>query len=178
MRSAQTGTLRSAFAPLRLLFKKGVAAVGVQHKGPTMSDVEKLAALAIESGFKIHRDLGPGLLESVYETLLAAKLARSGVMVERQKPIDIAYDGVRIREGFRADLLIEGRLIVEVKSTERFAAVHTKQVLTYLRLLDLPLGLLMNFGGETFRQGLKRVANRHNAPATKQPESGGNHCAQ
>jgi len=132
-----------------------------------MSDLEKLAALAIECGFRIHRDLGPGLLESVYETLLAAKLARSGAYVERQKPINIEYDGIRIREGFRADLLIDRILIVEVKSTERLAPVHSKQVLTYLRLLDLPLGLLMNFGGETFREGLKRVANRHNAAAHK-----------
>jgi GxxExxY protein len=134
-----------------------------------MSHLEKLAALAIQCGFKIHHDLGPGLLESVYETLLAAKLARCGVLVEKQKPIDIEYDGICIREGFRADLLIDRRLIVEVKSTERLAPVHSKQVLTYLRLLDLPLGLLMNFGGETFREGLKRVANRHDAPPTKQP---------
>ncbi len=143
-----------------------------------MSEVEKLAALAIECGFRIHRDLGPGLLESVYETLLAAKLSRAGVLVERQKPIDIEYEGIRIREGFRADLLIDRRLVVEVKSTERHAAVHSKQVLTYLRLLDLPLGLLMNFGGETFREGLKRVANRHDSPASKQPKPGGNHSVQ
>ena len=141
--------------------------LGREAKGPTMSDVEKLATMAIECGFRIHHDLGPGLLESVYETLLAAKLARAGLNVERQKPIDIQYDGIRIRDGFRADLLIDRRLIVEVKSTERLAAVHSKQVLTYLRLLDLPLGLLMNFGGETFRDGLKRVANRHNAPSDK-----------
>ncbi|MEA3009369.1 MAG: hypothetical protein QOJ91_1061 [Sphingomonadales bacterium] len=126
-----------------------------------MSDVEKLAALAIECGFRIHRDLGPGLLESVYETLLAAKLARAGLLVERQKPIDFEYDGIRLHEGFRADLLIDRRLVVEVKSTERLAPVHSRQLLTYLRLLDLPLGLLMNFGGETLREGLKRVANRH-----------------
>ena len=134
-----------------------------------MSDVEKLASLAIECGFRIHHDLGPGLLESVYETLLAAKLARSGVLVERQKSVDIEYDGIRIRDGFRADLVVDHRLVVEVKSMERLAAVHSKQVLTYLRLLGLPLGLLMNFGGETFREGLKRVANRHDAPAAKQP---------
>jgi GxxExxY protein len=124
-----------------------------------MSNVDKLAALAIDCGFAIHRDLGPGLLESVYETLLAAKLARAGVLVERQKPVDVKYDGIRVREGFRADLLIDRILIVEVKSMERLAAVHSRQVLTYLRLLGLPLGLLMNFGGETFREGLRRVIN-------------------
>jgi GxxExxY protein len=124
-----------------------------------MSDVEKLAAMAIDFGLAIHRDLGPGLLESVYETLLSAKLARSGLRVERQKPIDVEYEGIHLREGFRADLLIERRLIVEVKSMERLAAVHSRQVLTYVRLLDLPLGLLMNFGGATFREGVRRVMN-------------------
>ena len=124
-----------------------------------MSDVEKLAALTIDHGLAIHRDLGPGLLESVYETLLAAKLARSGLCVERQKPVDVEYEGIRLREGFRADLLIERRLIVEVKSMERLAAVHSRQLLTYVRLLELPLGLLMNFGGATFREGLRRVMN-------------------
>jgi GxxExxY protein len=124
-----------------------------------MSNVEKLAALAIDCGLAIHRDLGPGLLESVYETILAAKLARSGIRVERQKPVDVEYEGVRVREGFRADLLLDRQLIVEVKSMERLAAVHSRQVLTYLRLLNLPLGLLMNFGGATFREGLRRVMN-------------------
>jgi GxxExxY protein len=124
-----------------------------------MSDVEKLATLAIDCGLSVHRDLGPGLLETVYETLLAAKLARAGALVERQKPVDFEYDGIRVREGFRADLLIDHLLIVEVKSAERLAAVHSRQVLTYLRLLNLPLGLLMNFGGETFREGLRRVMN-------------------
>lgn len=139
-----------------------------------MSDVEELTALAIDCGYRIHRDLGPGLLESVYETLLAAKLTRSGVRVERQKPVNFEYDGIRVREGFRADLLIDRRLLIEVKSAERLAAVHSRQLLTYLRLLELPLGLLMNFGGGTFREGLRRVVNDR----TKQPEFGGNHCAQ
>ncbi|HEU0098302.1 MAG TPA: GxxExxY protein [Allosphingosinicella sp.] len=132
-----------------------------------MSDLEKLAALAVDCGFRIHRDLGPGLLESVYETLLAAKLARSGAIVERQKSVDIDYEGIRVREAFRADLLIDRVLVIEIKSMERLAPVHSKQVLTYLRLLDLPLGLLMNFGGETFREGLKRVANRYIIPPHK-----------
>lgn len=124
-----------------------------------MSNVERLATLAIDRGMSIHRDLGTGLLESVYETLLSAKLARSGVGVERQKPVDVEYEGIRVREGFRADLLLDRILIVEVKSLERLAAVHSRQVLTYLRLLGLPLGLLMNFGGATFREGLRRVVN-------------------
>lgn len=126
-----------------------------------MSDLEKLAALAIESGFAIHRDLGPGMLESCYEVLLAATLARAGLAVERQKAADIQYKGISVRDAFRADLLVEGRLIVEVKAIDRLAAVHSRQVLTYLKLLDLPLGLIMNFGGGTFHEGLKRVANNH-----------------
>jgi GxxExxY protein len=126
-----------------------------------MSDLEELAALAIECGFAIHRDLGPGLLESVYEILLAASLARAGLAVERQKPVDIEYRGISVREAFRADLFIDGRLIIEVKAVDRLALVHSRQVLTYLRLLNLPLGLIMNFGGGTFNEGLKRVANNH-----------------
>jgi GxxExxY protein len=126
-----------------------------------MRDIEELARLAVDSGFKIHKDLGPGLLESVYETVLAASLARGGLAVERQKPIAIEYDGMALGEGFRADLLVEGRLIIEIKSLERLAPVHGKQLLTYLRLAKQPLGLLMNFGGETFRDGIKRVVNQH-----------------
>lgn len=128
-----------------------------------MSDLEDLAALAIESGFAIHRDLGPGLLESCYEVLLAATLARAGLAVERQKSVDIEYRGISVRDAFRADLLIERRLVVEVKAIDRLVPVHSRQVLTYLRLLDMPLGLVMNFGGGTFHEGLKRVANNHRA---------------
>ncbi len=135
-----------------------------------MSDLEELASLAIECGFSIHRDLGPGLLESCYELLLAASLARFGLVVERQKAVDIQYKGISVRDAFRADLLIEQRLVVEVKAIDRLAAIHSRQVLTYLRLLNLPLGLLMNFGGGTFHEGLKRVANNYEAgqaPASK-----------
>jgi GxxExxY protein len=128
-----------------------------------MSDLEELAALAIECGFAIHRDLGPGLLESCYEILLAATLARNGLAVERQKVVDIDYKGISVREAFRADLIVERRLVIEVKAVDKLAAIHSRQVLTYLKLLDLPLGLLMNFGGGTFHEGLKRVANNHKA---------------
>jgi GxxExxY protein len=126
-----------------------------------MADIEELARLAVDCGFKIHRDLGPGLLESVYETVLAAAVVRKGLKVDRQLPINIEYDGMVFAEGFRADLVIDDRLIVEVKSVERLAAVHGKQMLTYLRLLRQPLGLLMNFGGATFREGVRRVVNNH-----------------
>ena len=124
-------------------------------------DIEELASIVVDCGFHLHRNLGPGLLESVYEAIMADQLARRGLHVQRQAPIAIRYDGIELPEGFRADLLIEGILLVELKSVERLSPLHGKQVLTYLRLLDLPLGLLINFGGETFKQGVKRVLNNH-----------------
>jgi len=126
-----------------------------------MTELEECARLAVDCGLQIHRELGPGLLESVYEAVLQASLVQAGVAVERQKPIDIQYRGMRLREGFRADLLVEGTLVIEIKSVERFAPVQGKQLLTYLRLTRQPLGLLMNFGAPTFREGLKRVVNNH-----------------
>jgi GxxExxY protein len=126
-----------------------------------MSELEEYARLAVDCGLQIHRELGPGLLESVYEAVLQASLVQAGVTVERQKLIDIEFRGRLLREGFRADLLVGGTLLIEVKSVERFAPVHGKQLLTYLRLTKRPLGLLMNFGAPTFREGLKRVVNNH-----------------
>ncbi|HTU10760.1 MAG TPA: GxxExxY protein [Allosphingosinicella sp.] len=132
-----------------------------------MRDIEELARIAIDTGLGIHRALGPGLFESVYEAVLALELSRRGISVVRQAPINLDYDGVLLGESFRADLLVEGRLVIEVKSIERLTLLHGKQLLTYLRLLDQPLGLLMNFGGETFREGLKRVVNDHRKPSTR-----------
>jgi GxxExxY protein len=126
-----------------------------------ITDVEELARVAVDCGFKMHADLGPELLESVYEAVLAASLARSGLAVERQKIIPIEYDGLALAEGFRADLLVGGTLIIEIKSVERLTPVHGKQLLTYLRLAKQPLGLLINFGAATFREGIKRVVNNH-----------------
>jgi GxxExxY protein len=130
-------------------------------KGHAMRDIEEIARLVIDCGFRIHKELGPGLLESVYEAVLANGLRRIGLAVDRQRPIDFEFEGVVFREGFRADLLIENQLIIELKSVERLAPVHGKQLLTYPRLAKRPLGLLMNFGGETFREGIKRVVNNH-----------------
>src|ERR1044072_5227010 len=126
-------------------------------------EIEALARIAVDCGFKLHEGLGPGLLESVYEAVLAQSLAQRGLIVERQKPVPVRFDGLIIDEGFRADLLVEGRLLIELKSVERIAPVHGKQVLTYLRVVDLPLGLLINFGSATFREGVKRVPNNHDA---------------
>ena len=126
-----------------------------------MTHVEELARIAVDAGLELHKEIGPGLLESVYEALLAASLGQRGIKIDRQKPIEVRYGGLVFAEGFRADLILDDRLIIEVKSVDRLAPVHGKQLLTYLRLLDLPLGLLMNFGGATFREGVRRVVNHH-----------------
>lgn len=124
-------------------------------------DIEGLATIAIDCGFKLHSQLGPGSLESAYETLMAHSLVRRGLAVERQSPVSIKFDGVAVNDAFRLDLLVEGKLFIELKSVERLAPIHGKQVLTHLRLMGLPLGLLMNFGGTTFKEGLKRIVNGH-----------------
>lgn len=124
-------------------------------------NVETIATIAIDCGLKIHQKLGPGLLESAYEAVLAHSLELRGLRVERQKLIPITYEGLTVEGGFRADILIENALLIELKSIDRLAPVHGKQVLTYLRFLELPIGLLMNFGGETFKEGLRRIVNNH-----------------
>jgi GxxExxY protein len=126
-----------------------------------MADPEVISADVVDAALRLHRQLGPGLLETVYETVLAAQLSRLGYQVERQRPIDIEFDGLRFENAFRADLLIENVLLVEIKSIERLNAAHPKQVLTYLRLLRLPIGLLINFGGATLKEGLRRIVNEH-----------------
>lgn len=126
-----------------------------------MKNVEELSAVIVDCGYQLHRQLGPGLLESVYEVVLTKMLEQRGLCIERQKPIPIEFSGLRFDEGFRADLLVEGLVLVELKSVEHFVPVHGKQVLTYLRLLNLPLGLLINFGAATFKEGVKRIVNNH-----------------
>lgn len=122
----------------------------------------------IDLGLKLHKDLGPGLLESAYEMILFEKLLQQGLTAQRQVPISVRYDGIHIENAFKIDLLVESRLIVELKSTERLLAVHGKQVLTYLRLMNLPLGLLLNFGQELFKDGIKRITNGYDAGAAGQ----------
>jgi GxxExxY protein len=105
--------------------------------------------------------MGPGLLESVYRAILARSLEKRGLFVEREKPVSFEFDGMKFDEGLRIDLLVNHVLVVELKSVETLASVHPKQLLTYLRLLHLPLGLLINFGAPTFREGVKRIVNGH-----------------
>ncbi|MBU6206294.1 MAG: GxxExxY protein [Alphaproteobacteria bacterium] len=107
----------------------------------------------------MHREIGPGLLESVYEILLSEALRERGLIFERQRVVPIRYKGIVVDNAFRADILVEEMLLIELKSTEAHAPVHAKQLLTYLRLLDLPLGLLINFGAATFKEGVRRIAN-------------------
>jgi len=127
-------------------------------------EIEVLATHAVECGFRIHKEVGPGLLESVYEALFEKLLQEQGLRVERQVPVPIRCMGLDLKEGFRADLVVENRLLIELKSVEEIAPVHPKQVLTYLRLLNLPLGILINFGAPTFKSGIKRIVNRYEEP--------------
>jgi GxxExxY protein len=126
-----------------------------------LADIERLISTVVDCGYHLHRNVGPGLLESVYETVLAKRLSDLGLLVERQKPIAIEIDGIAFGDAFRADLLIEQRLLIEIKSVERLVPLHTKQLLTYLRLMNLPLGLIINFGGDLFKDNVKRVTNNH-----------------
>jgi GxxExxY protein len=124
-----------------------------------LDDLEAIGKIALSMGIQLHKELGPGLLESVYEAILADMLIERGLLVERQKVIPVVFRGKVFDEMFRADIVVENRLLIELKSTEHFAPVHAKQVLTYIRLADLPLGFLMNFGQTTFMDGFKRLAN-------------------
>ena len=120
-------------------------------------ELERVTGAVIDESIRIHRRLGPGVFESVYETVLATLLERRGLHVERQRPVSFTFDDLRFNQGFRIDLLVERSVIVEVKSLDRLAAVHRKQLLTYLRLTNLRVGLLLNFGAETMKDGIVRV---------------------
>ena len=121
--------------------------------------LDDITGAIVDESIQIHRARGPGLMESVYEIVLASVLERRGLRVERQRPISFSYDGIEFVHAFRADLVVEERVIVEVKSIERIAAVHPKQLLTYLRLTNLHVGLLLNFGAPIMKDGIKRVVN-------------------
>jgi GxxExxY protein len=129
-------------------------------------EIDRLAHIVIDTAFHIHKDLGPGLFESVYETILQGKLPGLGINVESQRMINIDYQGTFIPNAFKVDLLVEECLVVELKSIERLAPVHAKQVITYLRLMKLPVGLLINFGAATLKEGIRRLANNHADLAT------------
>ena len=119
----------------------------------------EIAKQIVDVAFKIHTTFGPGLLESVYETIMAYELQKRGLQVRRQQAIPVVYEEVRMDLGFRADLIVEGKVVVEIKSVEAIAPVHKKQLLTYLRLTDKRLGLLINFNVELIKNGISRVVN-------------------
>ena len=119
----------------------------------------EIAKQLLDAAFVVHTKLGPGLLESVYEVVLAYELKKRGLTAERQKPMPILYDNIRFDEAFRSDLVVNGRVIAELKSVEALLPVHAKQLLTQLRLSGLKLGLLINFGEAHLKNGIKRVIN-------------------
>jgi GxxExxY protein len=119
----------------------------------------EIAKIIVDTAYRIHSKLGPGLLETVYEVILANALQKRGLKAERQVPIPIQFDGIKFDEGFRADLIVENKVIVELKSTESTLPVHKKQLLTYLKLTDIKLGLLLNFGTRLMKDGISRVVN-------------------
>lgn len=124
-------------------------------------DIEKLSEIVVDTAFHLHKDLGPGLLESVYESVLSRMLEQRGLHVERQKTVAFDFQGMHFNDGLRIDIIVNDQLILELKSVENLAPIHSKQLLTYLRLMKLPLGLLINFGSATFKDGIKRVVNNH-----------------
>jgi GxxExxY protein len=120
----------------------------------------EIAKEVVDAAYQIHKRLGPGLLESVYEIILAYELKKRGLTAVRQVAIPILYDSLTFEEGFRADIVVEDKVIIELKSVESVSNVHKKQLLTYLRLADKRLGLLINFGEELIRDGISRVVNQ------------------
>jgi GxxExxY protein len=130
-----------------------------------MRDLDDITAAIIATALQMHRDLGPGLLESVYEAILERALERRGFRVERQKMIRFEYQGMVFENGFRVDLIVDDRVLLEVKSVEQLGRQHAKQLLTYLKLTNRSVGLLINFGASTLREGLRRVVNGYEPSA-------------
>lgn len=124
-----------------------------------MQPINQLTATVIEEAIRIHRELGPGLFESVYEAVLAGRLASSGLKVERQVAVPVEFDGQVFEVAYRIDLLIEDCLILEIKAVDRFSNAHLRQLHTYLRLKQQPVGLLLNFSAATMKEGIRRVVN-------------------
>jgi GxxExxY protein len=131
-----------------------------------MQDLDDITGTIIDASVRIHRDLGPGLLESVYEAILARVLERRGLHVERQKVLGFEYEGLVFNDGYRVDLLVSDSVIVEIKSVEQLGKAAAKQLLTYLKLSNIQVGLLINFGAPTLKDGLQRVVNNFQSPAS------------
>jgi GxxExxY protein len=141
MNTVMTGTVSAGFAPLR-------------------ENINRVTGIVLDTAMHVHRTLGPGLLESVYLHVMEYELRKRGLVVSREVPIPVVWETIHLEVGFRADLIVEGMVIVELKSVEAVAPVHKKQVLTYLRLADMRVGLLINFGAELLKDGVTRVVHR------------------
>jgi len=122
-------------------------------------DENEIGRIIVDAAIAVHRELGPGLLESVYEAVLAQELRNRGLKVERQVPVPIVWRGMKFDEGFRADLIVEGKVIAELKSVESVSKAHKKQILTHLKLTRMKLGFLLNFGAAVMKDGIARTVN-------------------
>jgi GxxExxY protein len=120
-------------------------------------ETNEITGVIVDTAINIHKKLGPGLLESVYQVILEYELTKRGLHVEREKPIPVIWDNIRMDLGFRADLVVEGKVLVELKSVEETAPVHAKQVLTYLKISGMRVGLLINFGAALLKDGIQRI---------------------
>ncbi|HNN56259.1 MAG TPA: GxxExxY protein [Novosphingobium sp.] len=128
-----------------------------------MLPIDELSSIVLEEAIGIHKEFGPGLFETVYESVLAGRLRRRGLKVERQVQVKAVFDGETYDPAFKIDLLVDGRLVIEIKAIERLGQTHMKQLLTYLRLLKQPVGLLLNFSGATMKDGIRRVVNDYHS---------------
>ncbi|MBK6706293.1 MAG: GxxExxY protein [Sphingomonadales bacterium] len=126
-----------------------------------MRPIDEISAIVVDECIAIHRELGPGLFENVYETVLAGRLGTRGLKVARQVPVPLTVDGHSFDAAFRIDILVEDRLILEIKSVEKLSKAHARQLLTYLRIFKQPVGLLLNFSEATMKDGIRRMVNDH-----------------
>lgn len=122
-------------------------------------EIDEISAIVVDEAVKLHRELGPGLFESVYETVLAGRLESRGLHIDRQFPVSLHIDGNRFEAAFRVDILVEKRLVLEIKAVDQLSKAHARQLLTYLRLLKQPVGLLLNFSHATMKEGIRRMVN-------------------
>jgi iron complex transport system substrate-binding protein len=123
--------------------------------------IDEMSAIVVDEAIGIHRELGPGLFENVYEVVLAGRLEARGLKVGRQVAIPLLFDGHTFETAFRIDILVNDRLVLEIKAVEQLSKAHAKQLLTYLRILKQPVGLLLNFSNETMKEGIRRMVNDH-----------------
>jgi GxxExxY protein len=125
--------------------------------------IDEISAIVVDEAIAIHRELGPGLFEIVYEAILAGRLEARGLDIARQVPVPLVFDGQSFEAAFRIDILVEDKLVLEIKAVEQLGKAHAKQLLTYLRILKQPVGLLLNFSGAMMKDVIRRMVNDHKA---------------